>query len=52
MKTWHWVLLIVVLVAVAFFVGRWLSTLKKTYDNRDKIAAGFQLADAATTLLG
>jgi hypothetical protein len=50
MKTWHWLLLLLIVALVAFFLGRYLSTLKTAYSNRDKIGAALDIASGASTL--
>lgn len=51
MKTWQWLLLILLLVGLAAAIGYYLSTLKKVVSNRDKISAGLDLASNLETIL-
>ena len=50
MTTRGWIILLVVLVALAFALGYFASTIKKVVDNRDKIGAGLDIATGVQTL--
>jgi flagellar basal body-associated protein FliL len=52
MKTSTWIILLVVLVALAVAIGYYLSTIKKVITNRDKIAATANIAEGFSTLIG
>jgi len=52
MKTWIWIVLLIVVALIAFALGRYWSGIATAYKNRDKISAGLGIAENLGTLLG